>query len=644
MIKKLLTYILLPALIAVVYSVSNLPRTLTHGINNDELIYIRRTVLYEKFISGDFKNSIWQSWDAYDQPPVAPYVYGLALSDYANTYGGYSQMLSAANLTTNYYPCQDIPKVTTKTAQHYDYWQCLDGKSPQEFPQELTLAKQLLLRIRTTAIILTGLTLGLIALIGCLSAGPLVGLIAAIAIGWFTDFGTLGVMAMIDPILYFFYGLTLWGIIKKNPIWVGLSLGIAVSTKFNAGSLLIVYILTNFRRPKHLLIAGVIAAAVFLAANPFLWSNPLANTYKMLSSRTYSFEAQQSASTDTSLTTTSARYQAIMGKLGGSTIFYPILALLISGLIAAFIYPQTRIIAVTAFIEFSALLMYLPLNWDRYFLPLFPSLSILAGTGFFKLPRVVAFLWKHKRYGIYPILAVLILTHLPGLSPIEWLLMAFTTFLIFQGLISTLAMGYAFFSAKSPLTMIPSPSLTTFSLLVPAKHEAAVIGDTIRAISRIQYPTNKFEALVLIPAHDYDTLNAANRALESIPSTNIHVVQLDGDTNTKAYSLNIGLHYAKHQYVGIFDAEDEPQPEILRHINQQVLAEPSLAAIQAPVQLTNLQSSWFSTLNSLEYFFWFKSVLPFFILLQRRAYCWQHRLYQTIGFAHHKWVGRILSY
>ncbi len=68
---------------------------------------------------------------------------------------------------------------------------------------------------------------------------------------------------------------------------------------------------------------------------------------------------------------------------------------------------------------------------------------------------------------------------------------------------------------------------------------------------------------------------------------------------------------AKHNYIGIFDAEDEPNQEILQKVNEYLLAHPTTHAVQAPVHLTNIQSTWYSGLNAVEYYFWFRSVLPF---------------------------------
>ena len=62
--------------------------------------------------------------------------------------------------------------------------------------------------------------------------------------------------------------------------------------------------------------------------------------------------------------------------------------------------------------------------------------------------------------------------------------------------------------------------------------------------------------------------------------------------------------------VTIFDAEDDIHPEIFNVINTVLLNE-EVSVVQGGVQLMNYQSKWYSVLNVLEYFFWFKSRLHY---------------------------------
>jgi len=78
----------------------------------------------------------------------------------------------------------------------------------------------------------------------------------------------------------------------------------------------------------------------------------------------------------------------------------------------------------------------------------------------------------------------------------------------------------------------------------------------------------------------------------------------------KPHGLNVGLRSTRNEVVTIFDAEDDIHPDIFNVINTVLLNE-EVSVVQGGVQLMNYQSKWYSVLNVLEYFFWFKSRLHY---------------------------------
>jgi len=151
----------------------------------------------------------------------------------------------------------------------------------------------------------------------------------------------------------------------------------------------------------------------------------------------------------------------------------------------------------------------------------------------------------------------------------------------------------------------------SFTALVPARHEEAVIQDTILAVDRIDYPEHLKEVLVLIREDDTGTLEKAQEIITALNKPNIRLITFNDDPINKPHSLNIGLDYATTDVVTIFDAEDEPHPEIYDVINT-VMVRDGADVVQSGVQLMDFNSHWYSLFNVLEYFFWFKSGLHFF--------------------------------
>jgi glycosyltransferase XagB len=152
----------------------------------------------------------------------------------------------------------------------------------------------------------------------------------------------------------------------------------------------------------------------------------------------------------------------------------------------------------------------------------------------------------------------------------------------------------------------------SFTALLPARREQDVIKDTIYAVERIDYPNELKEILVLIRDDDDDeTIARTNEAIAELPHANIKLITFTDGPKNKPNGLNRGLKVAENEVICIFDAEDEPHPDIYNIINT-VMVRDNADVVQSGVQLMNFKSTWFSALNCLEYFFWFKSGLHAF--------------------------------
>lgn len=199
-----------------------------------------------------------------------------------------------------------------------------------------------------------------------------------------------------------------------------------------------------------------------------------------------------------------------------------------------------------------------------------------------------------------------------------WLSMfvvVFSLVLSFQGIITLMWMLYAWENPskaegyKSPVKFsLPG---YTFSALIPARNEKKVIGDTIRAVSDINYPEELKETIVLCRSDDGETISEINKTIKSLGKKNIRLLIFDDLPINKPHSLNIGLKNARNQVITVFDAEDQPNQDIYNIVNTLMTSE-YVDVVQSGVQLMNYRSHWFSSINVLEYFFWFKSGLHFF--------------------------------
>jgi cellulose synthase/poly-beta-1,6-N-acetylglucosamine synthase-like glycosyltransferase len=153
---------------------------------------------------------------------------------------------------------------------------------------------------------------------------------------------------------------------------------------------------------------------------------------------------------------------------------------------------------------------------------------------------------------------------------------------------------------------VPDEPHLSFSLLVPARHEEAVLANTVRRLLVSDHP--QFEVLVIV-GHDDPGTEAVARRLAA-DDVRVRVVVDSHAVKNKPKALNTALPLCRGRVVGVFDAEDEVAPALLRHVDACFRAT-GAHVVQGGVQLMNLRSSWWSLRNVLEYFFWFSSRLHY---------------------------------
>nr|WP_255643566.1 glycosyltransferase [Actinoplanes polyasparticus] len=145
----------------------------------------------------------------------------------------------------------------------------------------------------------------------------------------------------------------------------------------------------------------------------------------------------------------------------------------------------------------------------------------------------------------------------------------------------------------------------TFSLLLPARHETAVLEHTVERLLRSTH--EGFEIIIIVGHDDPETAEVANRVALGAPGR-ILVVTDHNEQKNKPRALNTALPYVRGDVVGVFDAEDQVHPLLLEHVDHAFRATDA-DVVQGGVQLINFHSSWYSLQNCLEYFFWFRSRL-----------------------------------
>jgi cellulose synthase/poly-beta-1,6-N-acetylglucosamine synthase-like glycosyltransferase len=129
------------------------------------------------------------------------------------------------------------------------------------------------------------------------------------------------------------------------------------------------------------------------------------------------------------------------------------------------------------------------------------------------------------------------------------------------------------------------------------------------ALRRMDYPRSKLDIKLVLEEHDLETIAAA-KAL-SLEATFEIVRVPKSKPQTKPKACNYALRLARGEYLTIFDAEDQPEPDQLK---KAVVAFRKLgrrtACIQAHLNYFNAEENWLTRMFTLEYSLWFDMFLP----------------------------------
>jgi glycosyltransferase XagB len=150
--------------------------------------------------------------------------------------------------------------------------------------------------------------------------------------------------------------------------------------------------------------------------------------------------------------------------------------------------------------------------------------------------------------------------------------------------------------------------LPRVSILVPLLREEKVAGRLLEALEAMDYPAALLDIKLVLEAQD--AITRAAIAAASLPRT-IEVISVPPDTlRTKPKAMNYALPFCRGDIVGVYDAEDRPDPGQIRAVVQHLQsAPPEVACVQGYLDFYNSGENWLARCFTLEYAIWFRVVL-----------------------------------
>ncbi|PHS27401.1 MAG: glycosyltransferase [Robiginitomaculum sp.] len=152
--------------------------------------------------------------------------------------------------------------------------------------------------------------------------------------------------------------------------------------------------------------------------------------------------------------------------------------------------------------------------------------------------------------------------------------------------------------------------LPVYTLLIPLYREANVLPGLCAAIGALNYPKDRLDIKLLLEAEDATTIQAV-MAYPLGPHWEVIITPNIGP-QTKPKALNAGLERARGTLVSIYDAEDHPHPDQLRHAVAAFANDKkgNLGCVQAPLGYYNADQNWLTKQFALEYAAQFQVLVP----------------------------------
>jgi cellulose synthase/poly-beta-1,6-N-acetylglucosamine synthase-like glycosyltransferase len=163
--------------------------------------------------------------------------------------------------------------------------------------------------------------------------------------------------------------------------------------------------------------------------------------------------------------------------------------------------------------------------------------------------------------------------------------------------------------SQEAVASVDEHSLPIYTVLVPMYREANILPLLVKALKAIDYPPSKLEIKLVLEEDDTETIDAA-KAMK-LPGSFEIVRVPESQPKTKPKACNYALQFCRGEFVTVYDAEDQPEPDQLKKAVLAFRSAPErLACVQGRLNYFNRSENFLTRMFTLEYSQWFDFLLP----------------------------------
>jgi cellulose synthase/poly-beta-1,6-N-acetylglucosamine synthase-like glycosyltransferase len=147
--------------------------------------------------------------------------------------------------------------------------------------------------------------------------------------------------------------------------------------------------------------------------------------------------------------------------------------------------------------------------------------------------------------------------------------------------------------------------LPSFSIILPVKNERTVVGRILESVSRLSYPVEKFEIVVV----DDGSIDGTAEICERFVASHVNVKFFQRKVSEgKASALNFGLAHSIGDVIAVFDADNVPASDVLLKAAG-YFSDPRVAAVQGRIHSINSHQNMLTQFLAYEDAVWCEAFL-----------------------------------
>ena len=151
--------------------------------------------------------------------------------------------------------------------------------------------------------------------------------------------------------------------------------------------------------------------------------------------------------------------------------------------------------------------------------------------------------------------------------------------------------------------------LPIVSVMVALYRESDIAVRLVERLGKLNYPLDLLDILLVVEEDDQITRGALAHA--DLPHWMRVITVPTGAVKTKPRALNYALDHCRGAIIGVYDAEDAPEPEQIRKVVDRFHQRgPKVVCLQGVLDFYNPRTNWLARCFTIEYAAWFRLFLP----------------------------------